>query len=146
VRLYSLTNATAIDDPEHGRFVPDPDHGGFDLPDELAERLHSFHQRKRPAWETELERDERLHGEESARRRDPETLYNAVAGIADMARHLAALRDVPDAAKDDVAKLTAEVEALKAQLAAAQGAALPGDDAGEKPSRTRKPPAAKPAA
>jgi hypothetical protein len=95
VRLYSRTNAGAIDDPVYGHFEPSEDHGGFDLPDELSDHLHSVHVRKKPAWETEEERDERLHGEESARRRDPEQLYNAVADIANIAKELTAMRAQP---------------------------------------------------
>jgi hypothetical protein len=95
VRLYSRMNAGAIDDPAFGHFEPGKEHGGFDLPDELADQLHSVHVRKKPAWETEEERDERLHGEESARRRDPETLYAAVADIANIAKELTAAKAAP---------------------------------------------------
>jgi hypothetical protein len=134
VRLYSRASAGAIDDPAYGHFEPDEDHGGFDLPDELADRLHSMHVRKKPMWETEMERDERLHGEESARRRDPETLYNAVADIANVTKQLAGLQlgahDEPQ-----VAKLTAEVETLRKQLAEAQASA---DDTPAKTTRTRR--------
>lgn len=134
MRLFSLNNAGAVDDPVYGHFVPDPDHGGFDLPDELSDQLHSFHHRKKPAWETETERDERLHGEESARRRDPENLYNAVGEIANIAKQLAALQlGGAGAPKADVAKLTGEVESLKAQLKAAQ----------QQPAPAAKPAAAK---
>lgn len=149
-RLFSLMNAGAVDHPVHGHFEPDPESGGFDFPDELSDQLHAVHIRKQRAWETKLERDERLHGEETARRRDPETLYNAVAGIANVTKQLADLRlesagaGKPDA---DVARLTEEVESLRAQLAAATEAAgdsgtedAGGEPAGtpeEKPSRTR---------
>ena len=92
MRLYSKTYAGAIDDPVYGHFEPDKDHGGFDLPDELSDQLHSVHVRRKPAWETEEERNERLHGEESARRRDPETLYNAVAEIAGITKQLAGIQ------------------------------------------------------
>jgi hypothetical protein len=95
VRLYSRMNAGAVDDPLYGHFEVDEAHGGFDLPDELSDQLHSVHVRKKPAWETEDERNERLHGEESARRRDPETLYTAVAEIAGIAKDLAAMRAQP---------------------------------------------------
>jgi hypothetical protein len=121
VRLFSLTNAGAIDDPVYGHFEPDPGHGGFDLPDELSDHLHGVHVRKKPMWEDETGRNERLHGEESARRRDPETLYNAVADIASITKQLAGLRidGAQDDAKAEVARLTRETEALRAQLAAA---------------------------
>lgn len=121
-RLYSRFNATAHDDPVYGHFERDPDHGGFNFPDEVSDPLHSFHYKGKPAWETGPERDERLHGEDSDRRRDPQTLYNAVEGIGALMERLATVlpASVPAAANDDVAKLTAEIEALKAQLAEAQ--------------------------
>jgi hypothetical protein len=156
-RLFSRMSAGAVDDPVHGHFEPDAD-GGFNFPDQLSDHLHSVHIRKKRAWETEMERDERRHGEESARRRDPETLYNAVSDIANITRQLAALQlgAVPAVSPDaDVARLTAEVEKLRAQLAAAAetGADSAGDgsdDSGDgtetgdddatarKPSRSRK--------
>jgi hypothetical protein len=120
-RLFSRMSAGAVDDPVHGHFEPDAD-GGFNFPDQLSDHLHSVHIRKKRAWETEMERDERRHGEESARRRDPETLYNAVSDIANITRQLAALQlgAVPAVSPDaDVAALTAEVEMLRAQLAEA---------------------------
>jgi hypothetical protein len=141
VRLFSLTNASAVDDPVYGHFDASPEHGGFDFPDELSDRLHSAHYRRKPAWETEIERGERLHGEESARRRDPETLYNAVADIAGITKQLAGLRldGTPDA---DVAALAAQVRELTARLAAMEGQdPAPAEDGGvtaEKPSRSRK--------
>jgi hypothetical protein len=125
-RLYSRFNATAHDDPVHGHFDRDPDHGGFDFPDQVSDPLHSFHYRGKPAWETGPERDERLHGEDSDRRRDPQTLYNAVEGIGALMERLAAV--LPAAANEDVAKLTAEVEALRAQLAQAQAPSGDTDD------------------
>lgn len=119
MRLYSLANAGAVDDPAYGHFEPDPGHGGFEFPDELSDRLHSTHYRRKPVWETEIERDERLHGEESARRRDPETLYNAVADIAGLTRQFAGLRgglrDTPD---PEVAALREQVKAMTDRLAA----------------------------
>src|SRR5580698_6241400 len=77
-RLFSRMNAGAVDDPQYGHFVPDPAHGGFDLPDELSDRLAGFCHRGKPAWETEEQRGERLHGEDLDRRRDPAMLYDAV--------------------------------------------------------------------
>lgn len=120
MRLYSRMNAGAIDDPVFGHFEADPDHGGFDLPDELSDALHSVHVRKKPAWETEDERNERLHGEESARRRDPETLYTAVAEIAGIAKDLAAMRAQPappaqDAPAPAASKSTAGAKAADAK-------------------------------
>jgi hypothetical protein len=120
MRLHSLTDAIAVDDPVYGHFEPDPVHGGFDLPDELAERLHRFHVRKRRAWETEIERDERTHGEEHDRRRDPETLYNAVAEIANATKNLAGGQAQPVPAD-----ILAEIAALRAELAELRATAHP---------------------
>lgn len=77
MRLYSLTGATALTDPEFGSFDAGPD-GSFDLPEEFAERLHAFHFGGRPAWETDIERQARLMNEELERRKDPATLLSAV--------------------------------------------------------------------
>jgi hypothetical protein len=77
MRLYTRTGATALDDPEYGHFEASPD-GGFDFPDDLSDRLHRFHVRGRPSWETDVERQHRLMAEEMERRRDPATLMDAV--------------------------------------------------------------------
>lgn len=77
MRLYSLTGATALDDPEHGHFEPDGN-GGFDFPDDLSDRLHRFHVGGKPAWEDDVERQNRLIQEELERRKDPATLLGAV--------------------------------------------------------------------
>jgi hypothetical protein len=80
MRLYTRTGATALDDPEYGHFEAD-DQGGFNLPEELSERLHSFHIGGQPAWESDIERQRRLMTEESERRKDPATLLDAVEQI-----------------------------------------------------------------
>lgn len=128
MRLYSRTNATAIDDPGFGHFELVKNHGGFDLPDELAERLHSVCFRGKPAWETEIERDERLHGEETARRRDPESMYGAVENISALLERLAGLQfgGAPSGPSPEVEALSKQVEALTAKLEAMQAPA--GDD------------------
>ncbi|MFE2407118.1 hypothetical protein ACFXDE_02105 [Kitasatospora sp. NPDC059408] len=81
MRLYSRTGATALDHPHHGRIEADPGHGGFDLPEELAEELRSF-----PAWETDVERQQRLVAEEIERRKDPATLLDAVQQLVQAAQ------------------------------------------------------------
>jgi hypothetical protein len=116
-RLFSLAAAGAVDDPEHGHFDRDPDHGGFDFPDDLSDRLHRLRHRGRPAWETETERSERLHGDEEARSRDPKTLYSAVAEIAALAKGMHAASVPPEVA--------AEIADLKRQLAELAQAAAP---------------------
>lgn len=164
-RLFSLVNAGAVDDPEYGHFEPGPDHGGFDMPDELSDRLHSFHHRKgRQLWETEEQRAERTHGLEMARRRDPASMLAAmednqalVRQLAELTAHLAAgqLGAVPAAAEPAVTALTAQVEALTAKLAemearsASPGHSEPevspttegGEPVPSKAARTPKPPA-----
>lgn len=77
MRLYSLTGASALDDPEFGHFDAEED-GGFELPDDLAERLHKFHFAGRQSWEDQIERQARLMSEEMERRKDPATLLEAV--------------------------------------------------------------------
>lgn len=80
MRLYTLTGATALDDPDHGHFDADED-GGFDLPDQLAARQHAFALNGRRIWETDFERQRRLVAEETDRRKDPATLLAAVESL-----------------------------------------------------------------
>lgn len=77
MRLYSRTGAIALDDPEFGHIEPN-EHGGFDFPDDLSDRLHRRHTRGNPDWETEVERAQRLGREEMIRRQDPATLLSVV--------------------------------------------------------------------
>jgi hypothetical protein len=146
-------NASAVDDPEHGHFEPGED-GGFDFPDDLSDRLLRFHHRGKPAWEADEQRALRMHGEEMARRRDPESLYTAVAGISDLTRQLAALQ-LGNAPADALPpEVSAELDALRKQVATLQGAVPPapaegapeGGEPPEKPAARRKPPAARDAA
>lgn len=85
MRLYSRTGASALDDPEYGHFEAGPG-GGFDLPDDLSDRLHSFHLAGQPMWETDVERQHRLIAEEAARRQDPATLLAAVEQLVSAAK------------------------------------------------------------
>ena len=140
MRLYSRMNAVAHDHPGYDEtFKPNAEDGGFDFPDDVADELHRFHHRGKPAWETADERDLRLHGEESARRRDPEALYNAVADIANLARQAGGQQ----AAAGLSPEMAAELAQLRKELAelreanAAQGADdAPSDGAPAKPSRS----------
>jgi hypothetical protein len=100
MRLYPLGAPRAvIDHPVWGNFAADPDHGGFDLPDELSDEMHSFHHRGKKIWETEDERSERLHGDETARQRDPATLYAAIGELVSLARKAGAADSAPETAK-----------------------------------------------
>lgn len=89
MRLYTRTGATALTDPEYGSFTADAE-GGFDLPDELSDRLRRFHVRGQAAWETDLERQNRLVAEEIERRKDPATLLDAVQQLVAAAKSLPA--------------------------------------------------------
>ncbi len=144
MRLYSRMNAAAVDDPEHGHFEPGED-GGFDFPDALSDRLQRFHHRGKPAWEADEQRAQRMHGEEMARRRDPESLYTAVSGISELTRQLAELQlgSIPASAESVPAvpsEVTAELEALRRQVAELQAAAASRGEGEtpEKPAARRK--------
>lgn len=80
MRLYTRTGVSALDDPEYGHFDADPQ-GGFDFPAPLGDKLHRFHAGGQPLWETDIERQQRLIGEELERRKDPATLLDAVQQI-----------------------------------------------------------------
>ena len=117
MRLYPYPDPVPVVDAPEGHFEP-ADDGGFDFPDPLFTRLHSTHHGKKKRWETEVERDERRHGEDRDRRRDPETLYNAVAEIAAAARGHA--QGVPADVLAELAAMRAELAELRAERAAAQ--------------------------
>lgn len=117
-RLFSLADAGSVDDPEHGRFEPGPD-GAFDFPDPLSDRLHRLRHRGRPAWETELERSDRRHGEELDRKRDPAMLYDAVGEFSGALKQFAGLAGA--GASPDAAARIAELERQLAEALAASG-------------------------
>ena len=130
MRLYPLNAPQqVIDHPDWGRFDAHPDHGGFDLPDELSDELHSFHHRGRRIWETEDERSERLHKADLDRRRDPASLYDAVDGFSELIRRLTAAGS--SAAPLDPAAEAAMLRKRLAELGAAEDS--DGDD-GEQPA------------
>jgi hypothetical protein len=105
MRLYSCVGAVAHDDPEYGHFAAD-ERGGFDLPDDVSERLHAFHHAGRPLWETEIERGRRLVGEEMERRKDPATLLAAVEQLVQAASRTAAQEPGPEPKKPTKARIT----------------------------------------
>lgn len=100
MRLYSLTGAEKLVDPEWGTFDIKDD-GSFDLPDELAERELTFHHKGQPRWETEIDRNRRVGYEDEARRRDPAALFDAVAQLVALAQRTQAStgQDAPTEAK-----------------------------------------------
>jgi hypothetical protein len=112
------------------------DAGGFELPDELSDELHSFHYRGKPIWETEDERAERRQREGLAHRRDPAALYETVSDMADLTRALAAVQlgqsgPAPADPQDEIA-------ALKRRLAELEGSPLK-DEPAVKPEQEAKP-------
>ena len=83
MRLYSRTGAASV---HHGGQVYTPgDSGGFDFPDDVSDKLHPFAVRGERMWETDIERQRRILGEEMDRRRDPASLYEAVAKLVQAA-------------------------------------------------------------
>jgi hypothetical protein len=112
MRLYSRTGATALEHPVHGRIEADPVHGGFDLPEELAEELQSF-----PTWETDVARQHRLIAEEMERRKDPATLLDAVQQLVQAAQAVGAARQESGAAGQ--AEESAPAKAARGRKAAA---------------------------
>ena len=106
-RLYSLTNVSAVTDAEHGHFEAGED-GGFDLPEEFAEKLHAFHLRGKPLWETDIERQNRLMKEELERRKDPTTLLSAVEQLVAAAKATTVLTQQADAEAKPAAKRPAK--------------------------------------
>jgi hypothetical protein len=153
-KLFSLVGATAHHEPGYPPFEPDEADGSFPFPDEVSDRLHPFAVSGRKLWETTEERTARLHSADLAARRDPETLYTAMAGMAGLTKALAERQLGGAPAAEVPPEVSAELEALRKQVAELQGAAAPrpategteGSGPGEpdgKPARGRKPPAAK---
>lgn len=125
MRLYTRNTAASVSDETHGSFDVD-ENGAIEVPEELGQRLHATHVAGQPQWETEAERHQRLTHEELERRRDPETLLQAVEHLG---RHSgpdrapideeALAKQVQDAVDAALAKQRAEFEK---QLADAQTA------------------------
>jgi len=87
MRLYPMNDTARVKDPEYGVFDVQ-DHGGFDLPDELSDKLQKVCVRGRRLWESEEERALRLHASEQERQRDPAALYGAVAELVKLAKEV----------------------------------------------------------
>jgi hypothetical protein len=100
LRLYSRTDAAAITDG--GETYKAGKDGAFDLPDELAARLHAFATAGKPQWETDIERQNRLIAEEIERRKDPATLLDAVQQIVKAAQAAAPAEPAPAKAEAKV--------------------------------------------
>lgn len=95
MRLYTRTGATALTDPATGIVYEADEHGGFDFPDDLSDQLHRFAVRGKPMWESDVEQQNRLGREEMARRRDPASLYDAVAQLMSAAQSVQAVSVAP---------------------------------------------------
>jgi hypothetical protein len=149
-RLYPLIPTPAVDS-EHGHFEPEDD-GGFDFPGPLAAHLHSARFAGKKLWETSIERQERTHGEDLDRRRDPAVLYDAVdrfAHVFGQAADSFTSRGTepldPDAEIAELRRRLAELEdgqLVTAEDGPATAEAAP-DPAEGKAAAKRKPPAAK---
>jgi hypothetical protein len=83
MRLYSRTDVASV---THGgtRYTP-ADDGGFDLPPDVTDLLHSSAVGGQKQWETSIERQRRQVAEEMERRKDPATLLAAVEQIMALA-------------------------------------------------------------
>ena len=111
MRLFSREDATGVDDAGQS-YTPAPD-GGFDFPEELADRLHGTCAAGRPLWETSVERQQRLVDEELKRRADPATLLAAVETLVKAAQATAPAEPAPEPASAKTAAKTAPVKAGK---------------------------------
>ena len=111
MRLYSRVGATAVDDG--GKHYTAGDDGGFDFPEDVAARQHSFHAGGKPMWEDGIERQARLVAEESARRQDPATLLAAVESLVAAAHATSPepAEPTPVKAKTNPARVTAPASA-----------------------------------
>lgn len=83
MRLYSRTGAS-FTQHEGVRYEAAPD-GGFGFPDHVSDVLHRFAVNGERMWESDIERQRRVLGEEMDRRRDPASLYEAVAKLVQAA-------------------------------------------------------------
>lgn len=123
MRLYSLTGADKLVDPEWGTFEVKDD-GSFDLPDELAERELTFHHKGQPRWETEIDRNRRVGYEDEARRRDPAALFDAVAQLVALAQlaQKATAAPEPEPAEESAGEAKAPAKRGPRRAAAAEPA------------------------
>lgn len=124
MRLYTRTGATALDHPVFGHFDADAD-GGFDFPNELSDQLHGFAIGGRPLWETDIERQNRLGREELERRRDPASLYEAVAQLMSAAQSASTASVVKQEAPAQDSAADSDVEGAADEAPAEKAARAP---------------------
>ena len=100
MRLYPRREGTAS--VVHGgvTYTAAPD-GGFDFPNEVSDTLHRFAVKGERLWEDAIERQRRILDAEMDRRRDPASLYEAVAKLVQAAD---AVQSAPEPAKPSRAK------------------------------------------
>ena len=132
-RLYPLIPTPAVDSA-HGHFEPEDD-GGFDFPGPHAAHLHSARVAGKKLWETSIERQERTHGEDLDRRRDPAVLYDAVDRFAHVFGQAADSFTARGAVPQDPA---AELAALRARIAELEDAPAPSAEAVPDPSAPKR--------
>ena len=141
-KLYSRMGAIAHQDEEGVEYKPDGD-GAFTFPDDLSDQLLRQHVRKKPMWEDEEMRAERMHQEAEQRHRDPAVLYAAVTELVQLSKQAQGAAASPD--------LAAELAELRKQLAELRDGHVAAEESdgdaapAEKPGVKRKSPAAKPA-
>lgn len=132
MRLYTLTGATQVDDPQYGKFEAGPD-GAFDFPNEMSDKMHGFHIGGVQAWETDAERATRLAAEELDRLRDPKTLLETIQA---MSANQQALVAAMAGAAQQVKASPEEAPASKPEAPAVPAPAKP-DAASAKPKTSR---------
>lgn len=116
MRLYTLTGTTQVKDPETGTVYEADADGAFEMPEDLANLLHSFHVAGKPAWEDDAERARRVAAEQLEKMRDPAALLA------------------------EVQRLSANQGALAAVLASALGTPAPATEAAPaEPSQAPEP-------
>jgi topoisomerase IA-like protein len=81
MKVYTLQNASSVGNEDEGVFKVDKD-GAVVVPEAFGVFLRDNHVNGAKAWEDEIERHARLTAEELERRRDPASLYDAVAKLA----------------------------------------------------------------
>jgi hypothetical protein len=84
MRLYALTGAVALDDPEFGHLEAD-EQGGFAMPGPLSDRLHRFHVNGAPLWESDAERHLRGVAEDRAHAQDPAVMLGLMQRLVQLA-------------------------------------------------------------
>jgi len=145
MRLYPHPSAgavSALTNPTTGQIVDVDASGGFDLDDADADRLLRFHTAAGPMWETDLQRQTRLVGEEMERRRDPATMLAVVeqlmAAAAAVVPAVPAPAVVPDEVKTPVGDPVEAADGAPAEVKTPAGEPDATPAEAETPKTTRR--------